>query len=169
MGILGRISGSHVHVSTLKRDTRKEIKFDMAFLKMATIWGLNSHSARHKVGCLIVRDYSIISDGYNGTPSGFDNKCEKSDGETKWEVLHSEANAITKLARSSQSSAGATLYTTFSPCKECAKLMLQSGIVRLVYTKQHSDIDGLKMLAQAGIRISQYFINEITDDEKNWK
>ena len=136
---------------------RKQIKFDLSFLHMAKVWAQNSHAGRKKVGCLIVRDYSIISDGYNGTPSGFDNRCEDEDGETKWEVLHAEANAISKLAKSDQSSLGATLYTTFSPCKDCAKLVLQAGIKRLVFTDLHSDTDGLELLAKAGIEISRYF------------
>lgn len=142
------------HISS---HVKKQVKFDLSFLHMAKVWAQNSHAGRKKVGCLIVRDYSVISDGYNGTPSGFDNKCEDEHGETKWEVLHAEANAISKLAKSDQSSLGATLYTTFSPCKDCAKLVLQAGIKRLVFSDLHSDTDGLELLAKAGVEISRYF------------
>lgn len=134
----------------------KQIQFDRSFLTMAKVWAQNSYAGRKKVGCLIVRDYSIIADGYNGTPSGFDNKCEDENNKTKWEVLHAEANAITKLAKSDQSSLGATLYTTFSPCRDCAKLVLQAGIKRIVYLDEHSNTDGLVLLAQAGVEISRY-------------
>lgn len=148
-------------VDTLYAHHAKEVKFDVAYLRMAQVWAGNSHAERKKVGCLIVRDFNVISDGYNGTPSGFDNKCEDENGETKWEVLHAEANAIMKLAKSSQSCAGATLYITFSPCRHCAKMILQAGIVRVVYTERHSDEEGLELLARAGIMISQYNLKNL--------
>jgi dCMP deaminase len=145
----------------------KQVKFDTAFLRIAEIWAQNSHAKRKKVGCIIVRDYNIISDGYNGMPSGFDNTCEDKYGETKWEVLHAEANAIVKLAKSSQSSTGATLYITFSPCKHCAKMIMQAGIARVVYTEQHSDVDGLALLARTGVEISRYFLRTTLHAIKN--
>ena len=128
-------------------------KFDIAYLKMALEWAKLSHCERKKVGALIVKDRTIISDGYNGTPSGFENCCEDENNQTKWYVLHAEANAILKISRSTQSCEGATLYLTLSPCKECSKLILQSGIKRIVYIDEYSDEEGLAFLKDAGIEI----------------
>ena len=133
----------------------KITKFDLAYLKMAKEWGKLSYCERKKVGALIVKDRMIISDGYNGTPSGFDNACEDPDNKTNWYVLHAEANAILKIARSTQSCENATLYLTLSPCRECSKLVLQSGIKRLVYINEYSDREGLKFLAGAGVEVIQ--------------
>lgn len=120
---------------------------------MAKEWANLSYCERKKVGALIVKDRMIISDGYNGTPSGFENKCEDENGKTEWFVLHAEANAILKIAGSTQSCKGATLYITMSPCKECSKLILQSGISRVVYINDYSDDSGLDFLKNAGIKI----------------
>ncbi|MDP9957072.1 deoxycytidylate deaminase [Epilithonimonas hungarica] len=128
-------------------------KFDIAYLKMASEWANLSYCKRKKVGALIVKDRMIISDGYNGTPSGFENNCEDEEGKTNWFVLHAEANAILKIAGSTQSSKGATLYITMSPCKECSKLILQSGIEKVVYMTGYSDDSGLEFLKNAGIEI----------------
>ena len=125
----------------------------MAYLKMAKEWGELSHCQRKKVGAIIVKNNMIISDGFNGTPSGFDNNCEDSDGNTNWYVLHAEANAILKVAKSTNSCKDATLYLTLSPCKECAKLIHQSGIKRLVYLKNYKDRTGLQFLEKAGVKI----------------
>ncbi len=122
---------------------------------MATEWAKLSHCERKKVGALIVKDGMIISDGFNGTPSGFDNYCEDEQGYTKWYVLHAEANAILKVAKSTNSCQNAVLYITLSPCKECAKLIHQSGIKRLVYIKQYKDTSGLKFLEKAGVEVQQ--------------
>ena len=128
-------------------------KFDIAYLKMASEWANLSYCKRKKVGALIVKDRMIISDGYNGTPSGYENNCEDEDGKTNWFVLHAEANAILKIASSTQSCKGATLYITMSPCKECSKLILQSGIEKVVYMTGYSDDSGLEFLKNAGIEI----------------
>lgn len=128
-------------------------KFDIAYLKMASEWANLSYCKRKKVGALIVKDRMIISDGYNGTPSGFENNCEDEEGKTNWFVLHAEANAILKIASSTQSCKGATLYITMSPCKECSKLILQSGIEKVVYMTGYSDDSGLEFLKNAGIEI----------------
>ncbi|MDR6515183.1 deoxycytidylate deaminase [Chryseobacterium camelliae] len=130
-------------------------KFDKAYLKMAQEWAKLSYCKRKQVGALIVKDRMIISDGYNGTPSGFENCCEDAEGKTQWYVLHAEANAILKLAASTQSAKGATLYLTLSPCKECSKLILQAGITRLVYINEYSDDDGISFLKSHGIEIEQ--------------
>ena len=122
---------------------------------MAAEWAKLSHCLRKKVGALIVKDGMIISDGFNGTPSGFDNYCEDEQGYTKWYVLHAEANAILKVAKSTNSCQNAVLYITLSPCKECAKLIHQSGIKRLVYIKQYKDTSGLKFLEKAGVEVQQ--------------
>lgn len=122
---------------------------------MAHEWGTLSHCDRKKVGAIIVKNGMIISDGFNGTPTGFDNHCEDEDGYTKWYVLHAEANAILKVAKSTNSCEGATLYLTLSPCKECAKLIHQSGIKRLVYIKEYKDSSGLKFLKKAGVVLNQ--------------
>ena len=126
-------------------------KFDKAYLKMAIEWAKLSYCKRKKVGALIVKDRMIISDGYNGTPSGFDNCCEDETGKTQWFVLHAEANAILKLAGSTQSAKDATLYLTLSPCKECSKLDLQAGIKKVVYVDEYSDNDGIDFLKNHGI------------------
>lgn len=123
----------------------------MRYLRMARIWAENSYCVRRKVGALIVKDKMIISDGYNGTPSGFENKCEDEEGRTKPYVLHAEANAITKVARSNNSSAGSTLYVTASPCVECAKLIIQAGIRRVVFNDLYRLSDGLDLIRRAGI------------------
>ena len=129
-------------------------KFDHSYLQMAEIWAQNSYCIRRKVGALLVKDRMIISDGYNGTPSGFENVCEE-DGVTKPYVLHAEANAITKVAKSGNSSEGATLYVTASPCLECAKLIIQSGIKRVVYRDAYRLTDGVDLLRRAGIEVEQ--------------
>ena len=128
----------------------KQKKYDIAYLKMAMEWAKLSYCKRRQVGALIVKDRMIISDGYNGTPTGFENVCEDDDNYTKWYVLHAEANAIMKVAASTQSSQGATLYITLSPCKECSKLIFQSGIKRVVYYEEYKDNEGLKFLKKAG-------------------
>ena len=133
----------------------KQLQFDLSYLQMAGIWAKNSYSKRLQVGALLVKDRMIISDGYNGTPSGFENVCEDENGVTKPYVLHAEANAITKVAKSNNSSAGATLYITASPCMECAKLIIQSGITRVVYRDAYRLDDGIKLLQRAGITVEQ--------------
>ncbi len=125
-------------------------KFDIAYLKMALEWAKLSYCKRKQVGALIVKDRMIISDGYNGTPSGFENKCEDENGKTHWYVLHAEANALLKLASSTQSAKGATLYITLSPCKECTKLILQAGISKVIYIDEYSDDDGISFLRDHG-------------------
>lgn len=132
----------------------------MAYLKMATEWAKLSHCKRKQVGAIMVKDKMIISDGYNGTPTGFENCCEDDEGNTKWYVLHAEANAILKVASSTQSSKDATLYITLSPCKECSKLIHQSGIKRLVYSNAYKDNEGLEFLKKANIEIVYLPINE---------
>lgn len=129
----------------------KKLKYDLAYLRMATEWGKLSYCKRKQVGAIIVRDKMIISDGYNGTPSGFENCCEDEENLTKWYVLHAEANAILKVARSTQSCEGATLYITLSPCKECSKLIHQSGIKRVVYLNEYKDTSGVDFLRKAGV------------------
>ncbi len=129
----------------------KQLRYDKAYLRIAKEWGKLSHCKRKQVGALIVKDRMIISDGYNGTPTGFENPCEDEEGYTKWYVLHAEANAILKVASSTQSCKGATLYITLSPCKECSKLIHQAGIVRVVYEKTYRDDSGLQFLKKAGI------------------
>ena len=130
-------------------------KFDGKYLEMASIWAQNSYCKRRQVGALIVKDRMIISDGYNGTPSGFENICEDEGGITKPYVLHAEANAITKVAKSGNSSDGATLYVTASPCVECAKLIIQSGIKRVVYMDEYRLNDGIELLKRAGIEVEK--------------
>ncbi|RKR14633.1 dCMP deaminase [Maribacter vaceletii] len=131
----------------------KQKKYDKAYLRMAKEWGLLSNCERKKVGAIIVKDRMIISDGYNGTPTGFNNICEDEEGFTKWYVLHAEANAISKVASSTQSCNGATLYITLSPCRECSKLIHQSGIKRVVYQNAYKDDSGLKFLEKAGVEL----------------
>jgi len=134
-------------------EERKQKKYDIAYLKMALEWSKLSYCKRRQVGALIVKDRMIISDGYNGTPTGFENACEDDSNYTKWYVLHAEANAIMKVSASTQSSEGSTLYITLSPCKECSKLIFQSGIKRLVYHKEYKDSSGLEFLKKAGLEI----------------
>jgi len=133
----------------------KQSRYDNAYMKMAIEWSKLSHCKRKQVGALIVKNRMIISDGYNGTPSGFHNSCEDENGETYWYVLHAEANAILKIASSNHDCNGATLYLTMSPCKECSKLIHQSGIIRLVYLNDYKDLSGLKFLKNAGIKINK--------------
>ena len=137
----------------IMEETAKQRLLDERYLKMARIWSENSYCQRRQVGALIVKDKSIISDGYNGTPSGFENLCEDETGHTKPYVLHAEANAITKVAKSGNSSEGGTLYVTASPCIECAKLIIQAGIVRVVYSELYRCCDGIELLKKAGIRV----------------
>lgn len=131
----------------------KQLLLDKRYLRMAAIWAENSYCQRRKVGAIIVRDSMIISDGFNGTPSGFENVCEDETGSTKQYVLHAEANAITKVARSNNSSEGATLYVTASPCVECSKLIIQSGIRRVVFNELYRLTDGIELLERAGVEI----------------
>ena len=130
-------------------------KFDANCLRMAKVWASNSYCKRRQVGALLVKDNMIISDGYNGTPSGFENICEDENGVTKPYVLHAEANAITKVAQSGNSAAGATLYVTASPCMECSKLIIQSGIKRVVYSEEYRLDDGIKLLRRAGVEVEK--------------
>ena len=132
---------------------KKQLRYDKAYLRIAKEWGKLSHCKRKQVGALIVKDRMIISDGYNGTPTGFENYCEDDEGYTKWYVLHAEANAILKVAASTQSCKDATLYITLSPCKECSKLIHQAGIVRVVYSEGYKDNSGLQFLEKAGIEV----------------
>lgn len=133
--------------------SQKQSKYDKAYLRIAKEWGQLSYCKRKQVGAIIVKDRMIISDGYNGTPSGFENCCEDTEGLTKWYVLHAEANAISKVARSTQSCEGATLYITLSPCKDCSKLIHQSGIKRVVYHEEYKDCSGIDFLRKAGVEI----------------
>ncbi|MDE7401952.1 MAG: dCMP deaminase family protein [Muribaculaceae bacterium] len=133
--------------------SQKQDALDRRYLQMARIWSENSYCVRRKVGALIVRDKMIISDGYNGTPSGFPNVCETPDGVTQPYVLHAEANAITKVARSNNSSDGSTLYVTASPCMECSKLIIQAGIKRVVFSELYRITDGLDLLREAGVEV----------------
>jgi dCMP deaminase len=144
--------------------TSKQHKIDVAYIKMAQVWAELSHATRKKVGALIVKNNTIISDGFNGTPSGFENECEEAvcndDGsfreyKTKWYVLHAESNALAKVAKSTQSSEGATLYITYSPCTDCSKLILQAGIKRVVYLEEYRDTNGLDFLRRAGVEIKK--------------
>lgn len=131
----------------------KRLRYDKAYLRMAQTWAELSHCERKKVGALIVRDGRIISDGYNGTPAGFSNCCENEHGETQWYVLHAEANAILKVARSTNDCSGATLFITLSPCKDCSKLVLQAGIRRVVYMMEYKDTTGVEFLKSAGVEV----------------
>lgn len=146
---------------SLKSITKQEL-LDRRYLAMARIWAQNSYCKRRQVGALLVRDKMIISDGYNGTPSGFENECEDENNKTKPYVLHAEANAITKVARSGNSSEGATLYVTSSPCIECAKLIIQAGIKRVVFSEKYRVEDGINLLKRANIEIVQ-----VEDDERH--
>lgn len=138
----------------------KNLKLDRRYLRMAKIWSENSYCRRRQVGALIVKDKMIISDGYNGTPSGFLNVCEDTDDTTFPYVLHAEANAITKVARSNNSSEGSTLYVTASPCMECAKLIIQSGIKRVVFSELYRITDGIDLLEKAGVDTSYIPLDE---------
>ncbi|WP_293873133.1 dCMP deaminase family protein [Flavobacterium sp.] len=134
---------------------QKQLKYDIAYLRIATEWSKLSYCKRKQVGAIIVRERMIISDGYNGTPSGFENCCEDEEGLTQWFVLHAEANAISKVARSTQTCENATLYITLSPCKECSKLIHQSGITRVVFQYGYRDTTGLEFLKKAGVIVHQ--------------
>lgn len=139
---------------------QKQDKLDRRYVRMALIWAENSYCVRRQVGALIVKDKMIISDGYNGTPSGFENVCEDENLQTKPYVLHAEANAITKVAKSSNSSENATLYVTATPCIECAKLIIQAGIVRVVYSEEYHSTDGKDLLERAGIQVKYVNVKE---------
>ncbi len=136
-----------------KMDIKKLNRYDKAYLRIAKEWGSLSYCKRKQVGAIIVKDRMIISDGYNGTPTGFENCCEDENGLTRWDVLHAEANAILKVARSTQSCEGATLYITLSPCKECSKLIHQAGIKRVVYQNGYRDDSGIQFLLKAGVEV----------------
>lgn len=137
----------------MENKDNKQLELDKRYMRMAAIWAENSYCVRRKVGALIVKDKMIISDGYNGTPAGFENICENDEGFTKPYVLHAEANAITKIARSNNNSNGATLYVTTSPCIECAKLIIQAGIIRVVYGEEYHIMDGIELLKRAGVEV----------------
>jgi len=143
----------------------KQLKYDKAYLKMASEWANLSYCERKQVGALIVKDRMIISDGYNGTPTGFENICETDSGTTKWYVLHAEANAILKVARSTQSAEGATLYQTLSPCKDCSKLIHQSGIKRVVFIHKYKDTEGVDFLLKAGVKVSHIPLEKIHNEQ----
>jgi dCMP deaminase len=138
-----------------EKEQQKQLRYDKAYLKMAESWSALSHCSRRKVGAIIVKDDMIISDGYNGTPAGFDNCCENEQGETEWYVLHAEANAILKVAKSTNNSKDAILYLTLSPCKDCSKLVLQAGIKKVVFKELYKDTSGVDFLKSAGIEIIQ--------------
>lgn len=144
----------------METKTDKQLELDKRYLRMAAIWAENSYCKRRQVGALVVKDQMIISDGYNGTPSGFENVCEDAHNITKPYVLHAEANAITKVAASSNSSKGATIYVTSAPCIECAKLIIQSGIVRVVYSEKYRTEEGIDLLRRAHIEVDFIDINE---------
>ncbi len=143
----------------------KQARYDRAYLRMATEWAKLSYCERRQVGAIIVKNNIIIADGFNGTPSGFENCCEDSSGKTHWYVLHAEANAILKLAKSNNRGQNSTLYITLSPCKDCSKLILQAGIKRVVYIKGYKDTEGIDFLSKAGIEIVQ-IENPFSEDEK---
>ena len=137
------------------QSSTKQARYDKAYLRLAASWARLSHCKRKQVGAIIVKDAIIISDGYNGTPAGFDNCCEDENNETHWYVLHAEANAILKVARSTNNCKDATLYLTHSPCRDCSKLVLQSGIKRLVYQEAYKDLSGVHFLESAGLEVLQ--------------
>lgn len=147
-------------MSETKNSEQKQRLLDERYLRMAAIWSENSYCRRRKVGAIIVKNNMIISDGYNGTPSGFDNICESEEWVTFPYVLHAEANAITKVARSNNSSKGSTLYVTASPCMECSKLIIQAGIKRVVYSEHYRITDGLDLLKRAGVEICHLPLDE---------
>jgi dCMP deaminase len=136
-------------------EEQKQLRYDLAYLRMAKEWAKLSHCTRKQVGALLVKNGVIISDGYNGTPSGFPNTCENEIGETHWYVLHAEANAILKVAKSTNNAHGSTLYITLSPCKDCSKLILQSGITRMVYLDAYKDTTAIDFLKNSGIEVVQ--------------
>ncbi|MCD7929874.1 MAG: dCMP deaminase family protein [Tannerellaceae bacterium] len=142
----------------------KLFELDKRYLRMAMVWAENSYCVRRRVGALIVKDKMIISDGFNGTPSGFENVCEDENNITKPYVLHAEANAITKVAASSNSSKGAIIYVTSAPCIECAKLIIQSGIKRVVYSEKYRTEDGCELLLRAGITVDHIELNDLSED-----
>lgn len=142
-------------LESLTKKEAKQLRYDHAYMRMAIEWAKLSHCDRKKVGALIVKNHMLISDGYNGTPSGFENCCEDEEGYTKWYVLHAEANAIMKVARSTNDMSGSVLYITLSPCTECSKLIHQSGIKRVVYLQEYKDRSGLDFLAEAGVELTQ--------------
>lgn len=133
--------------------TNKDLKYHLTYLKMATEWSSLSCCHRKKVGALIVKDGTIISDGFNGSPKGFSNDCEDANGDTYWYVLHAEANAMLKVARSTQSTDGATLYVTYSPCKDCSKMIIQAGIKLVIYKEEYRDLSGIRILREAGVNV----------------
>jgi len=143
------------HRFNMFNSSDKQAQFDIRYIQMARVWATNSYCKRRQVGALIVKDRMIISDGYNGTPSGFENECEDEDDHSKPYVLHAEANAITKVAKSNNSSEGSTLYITASPCMDCAKLIIQAGIIRVVYADEYRIIDGIELLEKASIEVVQ--------------
>ncbi len=143
-----------------EKELLKQLRYDEAYLKMAESWSKLSHCSRKKVGAIIVKDEMIISDGYNGTPGGFDNCCEDENGDTLWYVLHAEANAILKVAKSTNNCKGATLYLTLSPCKDCSKLILQAGITKVVYRHAYKDEEGIAFLKNAGVAVFQIELQE---------
>lgn len=140
---------------------KKQEQFDKSYLRMALVWSANSYCKRRKVGAILVKDRMIISDGFNGTPSGFENICEDEEGKTKPYVLHAEANAISKVAKSGNNSSGATLYVTDAPCMECSKLIIQAGIKRVVYMIEYRVRDGIELLQRAGIEVTKYELTEV--------
>ena len=148
----------------MKTPEEKKHELDLRYLRMARIWAENSYCERRKVGALIVKDKMIISDGYNGTPAGFENVCEDENHLTKPYVLHAEANAITKIARSGTNSAGATLYVTDAPCIECSKLIIQSGIKKVFYARQYRLTDGIDLLQRAGIEVHYLPLDTPTEE-----
>ncbi|GET30494.1 dCMP deaminase family protein [Prolixibacter sp. SD074] len=150
-----------------KTNTRKQALLDYRYLRMARIWAENSYCKRRQVGALLVKDKMIISDGYNGTPSGFENNCEDEENKTKPYVLHAEANAITKVAKSNNSSENATLYVTSSPCLECSKLIIQAGISKVVFSDSYRLNDGIELLKRASIEIVQIDLESNRQEEKN--
>ncbi|MBI34220.1 MAG: CMP deaminase [Flavobacteriales bacterium] len=143
----------------------KQARYDRAYLRMATEWAKLSHCKRRQVGAIIVKNNIIIADGYNGTPSGFENCCEDSEGKTHWYVLHAEANAILKLAKSNNRGQNSTLYITLSPCKDCSKLILQAGIKRVVFINKYKDSEGVDFLSKAGIEVVQ-IMNPFSENEQ---
>ena len=145
----------YITQTSMNTEKKKQSELDKRYIRMANIWAENSYCQRRKVGCLVVKGNMIISDGYNGTPSGFENVCEDDNNVTKPYVLHAEANAITKVAKSGNSSNDATLYVTASPCVECAKLIIQAGIKRVVYRDAYRITDGIDLLQRAGIEVEQ--------------
>lgn len=145
-------------------NAEKQLRYDRAYLRMALEWAKLSHCQRRQVGAIVVKEGQIIADGYNGTPSGFDNCCEDDEGNTKWYVLHAEANAIMKVARSMNSARNSTLYLTMSPCKDCSKLVHQAGIKRLVFINGYKDMSGVEFLKEAGVEVVQ--LPDVSIDER---